>query len=148
MSMNNDEETPGQLEHPVFGVLRYDAPSELYMGSFSLGDETCEVTFDKSAQMDHALAQAALFVQREGWRALLKAMLPELTELKNEFWLEDDEDELSETDLGARLRLSALGFNAKGGCEAEFDDDDLFWGHTVVAMCDEKGVYQGMELAG
>lgn len=148
MAIHTDQETPGQLEHPVFGELRYDAPSELYMGSFSLGEETCEVTFDKGAHMDHALAQAALFVQREGWRALLKAMLPELTELKNESWLEDDEEELTQEALGERLQVSGLAFSVDGGCEVEFDDDDLFWGHTVVAICDEKGVYQGMELAG
>lgn len=56
----------------------------------------------------------------------------ELLDIKNEVWLSEGEDELTQKHFIARMRLQSIHVEEGGLFEVNYDDGDLFWGHTIV----------------
>ena len=76
----------------------------------------------------------ALVAERERWdKSLREFAAKELTALANE-WHEDDGENagpITEEAFARRIVLSELSITYKGDFTAYFEDDDMFWGHTV-----------------
>lgn len=76
----------------------------------------------------------ALVAERERWdKSLREFAAKELTALANE-WHEDDGENagpITEEAFARRIVLSELSITYKGDFTACFEDDDMFWGHTV-----------------
>ncbi len=65
----------------------------------------------------------------------------ELIELKNDSWLEEDEEEWSEANFAKQLSLVSITFSEED-FTFWFDDGDLFWGHAIyVSNTIEDGPY-------
>lgn len=62
----------------------------------------------------------------------------QLIELKNDVWLAENEFPISEKDFMNAIELeSALAFS-EGSFEVYFNDNDVFWGHSIRVDVDEK----------
>ena len=77
-----------------------------------------------------------VMADRESWdNAMREFAAKELTELANEWRADDDEkenaDPITEEAFAQRITLSELSLTYEGDFTAYFDDDDMFWGHTV-----------------
>lgn len=72
----------------------------------------------------------------------------ELIELKNNAWLEDDEEPVSMTDFISRIAVESVSFDADGEFEVCYADDNLFGGHSIIVYCDRNGKPARAEMAG
>lgn len=105
--------------------------------------ETVRVSIEQSEEMQIQLNHLTrLLDDAAKWDERIRNFAAEeLTELKNDSWLEEDEEEWSEANFAKQLSLQEITFT-----EEEFtfwfDDGDLFWGHTVyVSNTIEDGPY-------
>ncbi len=56
----------------------------------------------------------------------------ELLELKNDGWLDDDEEEVTPEEFVERIGLTSISVPEDGEFEFWYDDGDLFWGHVIL----------------
>ncbi len=71
-----------------------------------------------------------------------------LLELKNDFWLDEDEEELTHEDFLERLQLETLNIKSDGGLTFWYDDGDLFAGHVLIVEANVNGDFINAEIAG
>ena len=66
----------------------------------------------------------------------------QLTELAND-WLESDEeselDEISQEMFTKRIEMSEMIFSSSGELTLYYNDDDMFWGHSIEIDIDVSG---------
>ena len=54
-----------------------------------------------------------------------------LLTLKNDSWLDDEEDEVTAAEFSSRLRPEGVTVYQDGQFEFFYSDGDLFWGHSI-----------------
>ena len=79
--------------------------------------------FDDKARLEEVIA----VITRENDR-LLDAVVDDLLEDKNESWLEDDEDPLTEAEFRRKLKLAAIEIGPGGEIELVLDDSGMMVG--------------------
>lgn len=72
----------------------------------------------------------------------------QLLELKNDSWLDDDEEEISRDQFTDRLKLTSITIEGDRSCAFWFDDGDLFWGHWICVTLDPEGKFVDAEMMG
>ena len=70
-----------------------------------------------------------------------------LLELKNDSWLEEDEKEVTEKEFKERMRFTGLHIFSESAT-FYFDDDDLFWGHTIEVTANQKLEFTNADITG
>ena len=71
-----------------------------------------------------------------------------MTDLAND-WLEDeDAAEISKEDFADRIRLASLGVTMSGNYQAYYDDDDIFYGHSVTVSGNIKKGIKDVNIMG
>ena len=70
-----------------------------------------------------------------------------LIELKNDSWLEEDEKEVTEKEFKERMRFTGLHIFSESA-NFYFDDDGLFWGHTIEVTVNQKLEFTNADIAG
>lgn len=135
------------LHSDVFGDLILNKELE----SLDVSADWCGTETDISLQADDPDADLkeglrlleAFFAEQEKWDAELRSYAAaELTELANEWATDEDENapEITEEDFAKRLIMSGIVFEPDGTFTVYFDDDDMFWGHSVTVYGDmEEG---------
>ena len=54
-----------------------------------------------------------------------------LLPLKNDDWLDEDEDEVLPDQFKERMKLNSITVRPDGRFEFWHGDDDMFWGHAI-----------------
>nr|MDE6425803.1 DUF2262 domain-containing protein [Ruminococcus sp.] len=97
--------------------------------------------------------------QSEWDRKLREFSASQLTELAND-WLEDEyyeEDgeetepiqKITEKDFSERISINSIGFDMNGNFSVYYNDDDMFWGHSIVIYGNIKtGEFESAEIIG
>lgn len=70
-----------------------------------------------------------------------------LLRLKNETWLEDQEEPITQEAFIETLELEGITAFSDGSFSLYFDDNDIFWGHSIVVDV-EDNVLIDANLAG
>ena len=71
-----------------------------------------------------------------------------LLELAN-YWLDnDDQDPITSDVFAKRITMGELAFRNDGTIEVYYDDDDIFWGHCIIAHIDADGNPTDADIAG
>lgn len=71
-----------------------------------------------------------------------------LLELAN-YWLDnDDQDPITSDVFAKRITMGELAFRNDGSIEVYYDDDDIFWGHCIIAHIDADGNPVDADIAG
>ena len=70
-----------------------------------------------------------------------------LLELKNDSWLEEDEKEVTEKEFKERIKFAGLHIFSESA-NFYFDDDDLFWGHTIEVTVNQKLEFTNADITG
>ena len=94
-----------------------------------------------------------LLVPFRTWRNTITGeAAKKLTELANEWQADDDEkknaDPIAEEGFAQRITLSELSLTYEGDFTAYFDDDDMFWGHTVEVCGSLENGIESANIAG
>lgn len=94
-----------------------------------------------------------LIADSESWdKSMREFAAKELTELANEWQASDDEGEntepITEEVFAERIALSELSLTYEGDFTAYYDDDDLFWGHTIEVCGSLEHGIESADIAG
>jgi hypothetical protein len=145
------EDIPVTRHDEQFGTLTLQREPrwKRYLGRAKWGDDL--VWLDTGATDDEepdpeALAVAsALWADQPGWDARLRDFIvQELLDYRNEAGLEDGDDPLGADELRTRIRLTNVTVYAGGGFTLWYDDDDLFWDHTIEVT---GSLHEGLDYA-
>jgi hypothetical protein len=70
-----------------------------------------------------------------------------LLALYNDVWRDEEEEELSAKAFQERLTtITSVGIDFEDGFELDFDDDDLFAGHSIFVSVDESFEIQSANM--
>jgi hypothetical protein len=90
-----------------------------------------------------------LWADQRGWDARVRDFLVEkLLDDKNTHWLRDGERPVTADQLKARIRLETIMVYAGGGFTFWYNDDDLFWDHTIEVLGTLSGGPEDVLLQG
>lgn len=125
------------LHAPILGELTFDKATEWWEGSIYWNETV--ITIQLSATDTNDLQKATkigntICENIENFDRLAKEIAAEkLLDLRNNNWLEEDQDEDSPEDFKLKMSLKSIFIDSKGCFSFDFDDGDLFWGHSIVA---------------
>lgn len=77
-----------------------------------------------------------------------KLMVNEMLPLKNNVWLNEDEEVLSTKDFQKEVKLHAVSVFTNGSAELYYQANDLFWGHEIQTKVDNKWEYKESTIVG
>ena len=133
------------LQDDVLGKLTYDKQIKSFEGTIAwLGGKVhISLYVDKDNKSGITKAKKALKTmvsEQEKWDADLRSFAAQkLTKLACE-WAESDEEaaEITEESFAKRISLSLIWMTSGGSFSAYFDDDDLFFGHSITVCGSPK----------
>jgi hypothetical protein len=139
---------PIVLQDDVLGELTYDKQIKSFEGNIAwLGGKIhISLYVDKDNKSGITKAKKALKIlvsEQKKWDADLRSFAAKkLTKLACE-WAESEEEaaEITEESFAKRISLSLIWMTSGGSFSAYFDDDDLFFGHSItVCGSPKKGI--------
>ena len=71
-----------------------------------------------------------------------------LLDLANDWLDNDDQDPITAEIFAKRITMGELAFRNDGTIEVYYDDDDIFWGHCIIANIDAEGNPVHADIAG
>lgn len=97
--------------------------------------EKINLSFDKGEpeEMESCLKTAKdLLSSQKEWDAKVRnRAVEDLLELKNDSWLDDDQEDVTAEEFSAVIGPDSLSVMPDGEFEFWFHDGDLFWGHSI-----------------
>jgi hypothetical protein len=129
-----------------FGDLEFDPDSECFTGIAQWNNQQIRIDFpvDQKEIEDIALATAqTLWLGQDQWQQSIQTLVSSLVEIKNDAWLEDDEDELTAAEFYDRITMETTSISADGSFEFWYDDGELFWRNSIVVRGNlERGLIE------
>lgn len=124
----------------VLGELPLDKDYDVFEGHVLWRGEQIDVSLEVDAASEDSWTAArqamkAMLADQDRWdRDMRASAARELTELACEWRDSADEEapEITEESFGARIELRSIVMDAAGSFSAYFDDDDMFFGHSVT----------------
>jgi hypothetical protein len=123
------------VDSPLFGKLKHSQSSRSYTGQVTwCGVEvnlrlSCEGSGGTSKVLD--VAGKLFSFQGEWGQRVNDFAVQQLLPLKNDVWLEEDEDELTAAQFLSRMRLTSIDVDESGSFTFWHNDGGLFWGHLI-----------------
>jgi hypothetical protein len=131
-----------KLRQPVvfstkeFGDLVLDRKLDWFRGEAEWNGELVSVTFpaDGDEPSEAALHTARLlWADQENWETRIELFAVEqLLEVKNHAWLEEGEAEVTAEEFIERIAFPSISVGSNGDFDFWYDDDDMFWGHSIL----------------
>ena len=136
---------PVVIQDDILGELTYDKQIKSFEGNIAwLGGKVhISLYVDKDNKSGITKAKKALKIlvsEPEKWDVDLRSFAAKkLTKLACE-WAESDEEaaEITEESFAKRISLSLIWVTSGGSFTAYFDDDDLFFGHSITVCGSPK----------
>ncbi len=141
-------QVPVEMDHPVFGKLTYDRRFSCYQGRAAWGDRDVELMLDCPIPDQPGRAfetLEVLFREQADWSHRVNAYAAEqLLSLKNDVWLDEDEETLTTEAFISRMTLESISVDEDGEFTFWHNDGDLFWGHAIQISGD---LIEGLNFA-
>lgn len=129
------QQVPIILAHPLFGQVAFDRGRNSFRATLALAGKSVEVSIDAD---DEAPDPTSLSNAERFWKdhavwdhRLREFAAAQLIDLKNDTWLQDDEESLSEAEFINRLTPNSIAFEPPDRFTIYYDDGALFWGHDI-----------------
>jgi hypothetical protein len=120
---------------PLFGSLTFNRSLAWWETTVSWAQQSVALYLaaENVADLDIALAVArSLWNDQAGWeRRVREYAVQELLDLKNDSWLDDDEQPISSQQFLTRMTLESITVSPDGTFSFTHDDGNLFWGHAI-----------------
>lgn len=140
---------PVTFEEPQLGLFTYDRRTKWYSAKIRWNWRKIDIhlNIDKDKYLDSILKTAhALRNNSKYWNHIIyEYAARKLLQLKNEYWLDEDEKILTKNKFKSRLKLDSISINEDGTFDFWLDDGNLFLGHTIQVTGDLKS---GLTSAG
>jgi hypothetical protein len=109
-----------------------------YSTKITLFGNKVEITYDPSEIELNEDKFIDLINEKLNWisenkETIKNGIAKKLVPLKNDSWLDENEPEISNSEFIKRIQLNGITFYEDGNSELNFDDDNLFYGHQIVA---------------
>lgn len=130
------------LPHPNLGLLRYDRKSNCYKGQITFQKEQISIyleTGDRDTiesildRADRCVVRLAIYHENARDCAVER-----LLEIKNYSWLDENEAPLTPEHFKACMVLESLAISPEGEVQFFYRDGDLFWGHCISIVMDNR----------
>jgi hypothetical protein len=126
---------PVTREDPFFGELTLDRRLDEWETTFKWGTTPVRLSLscDEDGSPEPALRAArSLWERQPEWEKRVRDFAVEaLLPLKNDVWLDDDEEPLTPEAFEARMTLQTIALYPDGSFDFFHDDGELFWGHAI-----------------
>ncbi|MCA0457370.1 MAG: DUF2262 domain-containing protein [Chloroflexi bacterium] len=128
---------PLTYEHSRFGTFTFDRRVSWWQTSLEWVGQPIRLDLPGEADSppDDDLLQTVteLWNNQSLWnQRVMDFAVQEKLPLKNEMWLDDDEQPLSPDEFKARMSLESISIYIEGGFAFWHDDGDLFFGHSIL----------------
>lgn len=128
------------LDDPELGRLELDRSLNIAAGHITWNGHPARLTLScRDPGQPEAAANAAKTLRRAQpkWDHAARAFAAaRLLALKNDDWLEEDEEPLAPEAFTRRLTLNDMTIGDDGSWSLWFDDDDMFAGHAILVRGD------------
>ncbi len=148
----NESTVRQPIDDEVLGHLVYNDEynwyeSEIFKEGLPLAVKV-EVGEDGDAKI--ALERAkAIFANFDHYAEAAKThAVDQLLTLKNDSWLDEDEDPVNPNRFKARMILEELFFSRDGDVIFYHDDGDLFWGHAIEIGMNGADIFDHADIPG
>ena len=133
------------LQDDILGELIYDKPLKSFQGSIIWQDRKINIILDVDKDNKSGITKAkkalkTMLSEQTKWDEDLRSFAAKkLTTLACE-WAESDDEtsEITEESFAKRISLSLIWMTSGGSFSAYFDDDDLFFGHSITVCGSPK----------
>lgn len=134
------------------GTFCLDRKYDWFEGKIDWLGSSRRVLLDKDENSDtaeKALQTLHCFLEDvEKWDKVLRTFAAaQLTELAND-WQDGETPEITEEEFAERIGAPDFRINNDGGFEAEYDDDDMFYGHWIVVYGSADGGLKEANIEG
>ncbi|MDO4155901.1 MAG: DUF2262 domain-containing protein [Oscillospiraceae bacterium] len=158
------EALQARLKQPVviedaIGKFVLDRKFSCFEGDVNWLGTSCNVVLNTDVE-DGETAEKALdvlhmlYADLKNWDHRFQAYAAEkLVEGAND-WLQDELEEgeeadpITEEDFAKRIVISMIDIEADGSITVYYNDDDMFWGHTVVVYTDQNREMKDADIIG
>ena len=146
------------IEDELLGKLVLDKNIDAFVGEFERNGESVDIYLDVYKN-DLETLQTALnyckkvFSEYEKCdKEMREFAAKELTENAND-WKDDDEEQdgtppITEKVFAERITLCEFSMDSKGNFSGFYDDDDMFWGHTILVEGTLNDGFESANIAG
>ncbi|OWA34034.1 hypothetical protein B9G55_17020 [Saccharibacillus sp. O16] len=134
------------------GQLEFEELLQWFKGSIHVGERKIRVALN-TADRDEALELLPTLFEladalEETDASACRYAAEELLELKNDVWLDEEEEELSEEEFMSRMELESVTLEVEGRAAFWYADGDLFGGHTICVERNADRQFVSADLMG
>ena len=137
---------PVKLKDKQFGTFTLDRRVNWFEGKTTWNGRKVRLSLsaDEPGDVEKSLEAARkLWRAQPSWQAkVLAYAVKKLLPLKNDNWLDDDQQPLSAAQFQKRMKLESITVGPDGSFEFWHDDGDLFYGHSIqISGSFAKGLF-------
>lgn len=132
----------------AFGELKLDSELDRYNGVFDLDGKNIEISFSNTSidKFDNNLIVTEKHLSNIS--KYTDKMIKEMLVLKNESWLEVNEEPLNTDTFKKEIGLYSINVYGDSCIELFYKCGDLFWGHEIISNIDTSGKYIDSTIIG
>ena len=141
-----ESKKPVTRDDPRFGPLTLDRRFGTWEAETTWAGDPVTLTLEtdeRDGGEDYAAALRnahTLWADEAAWAGRVVAcVVDHCLDSKNDNWLGDDEEPLTEAQFVDRLAIDTVTAAPDGGLGFWFDDGDLFWGHSIMVEATLEG---------
>lgn len=140
------------LTHPTLGLLRYNPEYNHYKGQITFQQRQVLIYIETDDRdnitslldrADRCFCQLDIYAENAKDYAVWG-----LLEIKNQSWLDEDEEPLTAEQFKTCMTLESLVISSDGGVQFYYNDGDLFWGHCILIIIDSSDRFVKAEISG
>lgn len=140
------------LSHSFFGELTLDPTLNWYEVELDWGEKRVQLylSMNDCPSADELFRTAeSLWKDQHMWdQRLRKYAADQLLQLKNDAWLDEDEDDVTADAFYQCMTTKSIVVYPHDRFQFTFDDGDLFWGHVIQVSGDLIEGPTGANIAG
>lgn len=119
----------------AFGEFKLDRRLNQFEADVTWNGDEIELRIeahDDGIPVERMATARKLWADQKGWQNQIdEFVVRELLELKNDNWLEEDEEPLTASEFTSRLYLESVCVDEDAEFVFWYDDGELFWGHII-----------------
>lgn len=142
------------LESKTLGTLEFE--DEEYISSIKINDHTVRIIvyLSDAESLLNTIDHADKLMSENFYEKALRGMYSSMLELKNDYWLEESDEESDEgttpialDEFKGRINIAEITFNEDNTVIITCNADDMFGDHNIIINTDTRGYYKASSLA-
>ncbi len=140
--------------HNKAGVFKLDRDMNWFEGKIDWLGTPCSVNLfpdeDKNMSIESGLGLLNNIIDnmKKYDSKLRDFAADELLDDANDYAADDDKPAMTREEFCKRMKMSGITIDNDGSASIYFEDDDMFWGHTIVVYTDKDGEMSEADIAG